>query len=145
MILDKLTPNYIIIGFEIGKIPSNIIEFIEDEVSEEHYKDLKVLVLVVLVILSILQIASLLLYLEIFELNFCNLNENTKKNIEERERLLPTDKYYSIITDNIQGDKISDIEDDNDSEIDMDGYRVSHTHNRNTVELTDGRDSSTIN
>ena len=145
MILDKLTPNYIIIGFEIGKIPSNIIEFIEDEVSEKHYKNLKVLVLVVLVILSILQIASLLLYLEIFELNFCNLNENTKKNIEERERLLPTDKYYSIITDNIQGDKISDIEDDNDSEIDMDGYKVSHTHNRNTVELTDGRDSSTIN
>ena len=142
MILDKLTPNYIIIGFEIGKIPSNIIDFIGDEDIDERYGELKIFVLVVLLILSILQIASLLLYLEIFELNFCNLNQNTKKNIEERERLLPTDQYYSIVNGNIEGDK---IEDDSDSEIDMEGYKVTRVHSRPSVELTDGRDSSSIN
>ena len=62
---------YIIIGFEIGKIPSNIIE-------TENDKKWVVLVL------SILQVLSLLLYLEIIEFNFCKLNKNTKKNIERR-------------------------------------------------------------
>ena len=71
VILDRLTPNYIIIGFEIGKIPSNIIE-------TENDKKWVVLVL------SILQVVSLLLYLEIIEFNFCKLNKNTKKNIERR-------------------------------------------------------------
>ena len=34
----------------------------------------------------IFQILSLLFYLEILEYNFCNLNENTKKNIRLREK-----------------------------------------------------------
>jgi hypothetical protein len=141
MILDKLTPNYIIIGYEIGKIPSNIVDFFGND-SYGDNKKLKVVVLVVLLILSILQIASLLLYLEIFELNFCSLNQNTKRNIEERERLLPTDKYYSIVDGNIEGDKVDDIEDDSDSEIDMDGYKVAHYNGRPSVEMSDGRDSN---
>ena len=71
------------------------------------------------------------------------MNQNTKKNIEERERLLPTDQYYSIVNGNIEGDK---IEDDSDSEIDMEGYKVTHRNSsRNSVEMTDGRDSNTIN
>ena len=71
VILDRLTPNYIIIGYEIGKIPSHIIE-------TENDKRWVVLVL------SVFQIISLLLYLEIIEFNFCKLNRNTKKNIERR-------------------------------------------------------------
>ena len=71
VILDRLTPNYIIIGFEIGKIPSNIIETENDKKR-------------VVLVLSILQVVSLLLYLEIIEFNFCKLNKNTKKNIERR-------------------------------------------------------------
>ena len=34
--------------------------------------------------LFVLQFISLLLYLEIIELNFCGLNKNTKRNIAER-------------------------------------------------------------
>ena len=33
----------------------------------------------------ILQFMSLMFFLEIFEYNFCNLNKNTKKNIDFRE------------------------------------------------------------
>ena len=37
------------------------------------------------ILFFIFQFLGLLVYLEIIELNFCNLNENTKKNIRERE------------------------------------------------------------
>ena len=73
LILDKLTPNYIIIGFEIGMIPSNLIG---NEGSDR----------LLVSIISVLQLLSLLFYLEILELNFCSLNENTKK-ILIKERL----------------------------------------------------------
>ena len=72
LILDKLTPNYIIICFEIGRIPSNLIKIESSG---------RLLVLIV----SVFQFLSLLFYLEILEFNFCSLNENTKKNIKERE------------------------------------------------------------
>ena len=32
------------------------------------------------------QFISLMFYLEIFELNFCSLNKNTRRNIEERQK-----------------------------------------------------------
>ena len=37
------------------------------------------------IILFVLQFISLLFFLEILEFNFCNLNLNTKKSIQERE------------------------------------------------------------
>ena len=37
------------------------------------------------ILFFIFQFLGLLVYLEIIELNFCNLNENTKKNIRDRE------------------------------------------------------------
>ena len=46
-----------------------------------------------------LQFISLLFFLEIFEFNFCNLNKNTKRNIEERS-LISIDVRESINTIN---------------------------------------------
>ena len=71
LILDKLTPNYIIICYEIGKIPSSLYYY-------EGWE--KWIALVV----AILQIISFLFYFEIFEFNFCSLNKNTKRNITKR-------------------------------------------------------------
>ena len=68
LILDKLTPNYVIIGFELGKIPTTLIT------TEGIYRW-------IVLVISIFQIISLLFYLEIFEYNFCSLNKNTKRNI----------------------------------------------------------------
>ena len=73
LILDKLTPNYVIIGYELGKIPTAFI--LSDGINRW-----------IILIISIFQIISLLFYLEIFEYNFCSLNKNTKRNILEREK-----------------------------------------------------------
>ena len=37
-------------------------------------------------ILFLFQFVSLMFYLEIFELNFCGLNKNKRRNIEERQK-----------------------------------------------------------
>ena len=71
IILNELTPNYVIIGYELGKIPISI--FANEGVNRW-----------IVLIVSIFQIISLLFYLEIFECNFCSLNNNTKRSISER-------------------------------------------------------------
>ena len=73
LVLYNLTPNYIIICFEMGKIPVTIA------INEGWERW-------VILIISIFQIFFLLLYLEIFEYNFCSLNKNTKRHISEREK-----------------------------------------------------------
>ena len=77
-ILDKLTPNYVIIFNQLGQIPSDLI-------SIKGYKFWPILFIVTL------QIFSLLFFLEIFEYNFCSLNKNTKKNIFKRQELIDYD------------------------------------------------------
>ena len=72
VILNEITPNYVIIGIETSKIPKSIMGI------EGNNKWL-------ILIVSILQIFSTLFYLEILEFNFCSLNKNTKKNIMKRE------------------------------------------------------------
>lgn len=63
-----LTPEFILISFTISRI-FNIV------MKNKAY---------VCLALFVLQFISLLLYLEIIELNFCGLNKNTKRNIAER-------------------------------------------------------------
>ena len=97
LIVSELTPNYCAIVYELGKIPTTIY-------SIEGYKKWIILVL------SIFQILSLLFYLEILEYNFCSLNKNTKKSIEDRV--------------NNQLDEGDNYDDD---EIDMKGYDISES------------------
>ena len=88
LVLNKLTPNHVIISFEIGKIPESIV------FNESNKRWLVLLV-------AIFQIIFLLFYLEIFEYNFCSLNENTKKNIEKRmmtESIIVNEDYEEKIT-----------------------------------------------
>ena len=75
--LNILTPNHLVIPFEIGKIISTIVSNIEN--GNTNFVDFLFL------IPFAFQIFSLLFYLEILECNFCNLNKNTKKNIQLRE------------------------------------------------------------
>ena len=135
MILNKLTPNYIIICYEIGKIPSNIKNFVNSDYYKFHIKN-KFLVLMGIIILSVLQVITLLFYLEIFEFNFCSLNKNTKKNIEERELMLTS---YNIGMDNYLVD--------DESNIVMKGYIIEEENRKTCSELTstEGRNSNVIN
>ena len=96
LILDKLTPNYVIISYEMGKIPASIV------VNESVERWL-------LLIISIFQIFSLLFYLEIFEYNFCSLNKNTKRLISEREKVESIfEKNYSVDQIIIEGYDVSE-------------------------------------
>ena len=71
--LNIFNPNYIFVCYEISKLPQILLmaDTINDWLS---------------IIPFSLQIIILLFYLEIFEFNFCNLNKNTKRCIQSRER-----------------------------------------------------------
>ena len=63
-------PNFILISFHLPEFIRMLIE----EDPDKYYS----------LIFFALQFISLMIYLEIIELNFCNLNENTKRNINQR-------------------------------------------------------------
>ena len=65
------SPNYILISFQFSKIVDVLMT--EEDVKKYYC-----------IIFFIFQLFFLMIYLEILELNFCNLNKNTKKNIEFR-------------------------------------------------------------
>ena len=64
------TPDYILISFTVSRILDIVIE-------SKKYECLA---------LFFLQFITLMFYLEIFEFNFCGLNKNTRRNIQEREK-----------------------------------------------------------
>ena len=74
------------ISYELGKIA----KILDGSKSDKKWYS---------IILFILQFIILLFFLEIFEFNFCNLNKNTKRNIEERS-LISIDVRESINTTN---------------------------------------------
>ena len=111
-ILNELTPNYAIIASELGKIPISII--LNEGINRW-----------IILIVSIFQIIFLLFYLEIFEFNFCSLNENTKRNISEREQRQKND-------DNSNNN-------DDGNEIIVRGYDITEGFNyrkESTIEMT---------
>ena len=67
------SPNFILISYHLSKFAKILIDLIKNE-PEKLY----------CIIFFAIQFFSLMIYLEIFELNFCNLNENTRKNIDLR-------------------------------------------------------------
>ena len=66
-------PNFILISYHLSKFAKILIDLIKDE-PEKLY----------CIIFFVIQFFSLMIYLEIFELNFCNLNKNTRRNIDLR-------------------------------------------------------------
>ena len=105
-ILKELTPNHVIIAYELGRIPSSIIQI--EGINKW-----------IILIISLFQIIFLLFFLEIIEYNFCSLNENTKRSILERER-----KQNNF-----------NNEDDKENEIILKGYDISAGFkNENNIE-----------
>ena len=78
------------------------------------------------IILFVFQFIILLFFLEIFEFNFCKLNENTKKNIEER----------GLTTMNMR-ESINSV-----NNIDIDGYTFNQENvgNSNEMQIINGVD-----
>ena len=67
------SPNFILISYHLSKFAKILIDLIKDEPEKLYY-----------LVFFAIQFFSLMIYLEIFELNFCNLNENTRRNIDLR-------------------------------------------------------------
>ncbi len=65
------SPTYILISYQFSKFIEVLID--KDEASKYYC-----------IIFFVIQLFFLMIYLEILEPNFCNLNKNTKKNIEFR-------------------------------------------------------------
>ena len=74
LIIDLFTPNHMLIPYVINKIKK--ILFNNPESDNTRFLCL---------IPFVFEMLSLLFYVEILECNFCNLNENTKRNIMLRE------------------------------------------------------------
>ena len=70
LILNYLTPNHMLIAYDLVKI----FIILNGKNEKKWYS----------IILFIFQFISLAFFLEIFEFNFCNLNKNTKRNINKR-------------------------------------------------------------
>ena len=104
-------PNYILISYHIAKFVNNIIDLIKGE-PEKLYS----------LIFFVLQFLSLMIYLEIIELNFCKMNENTKRNInlrglldmdgesDRKSTIIDINKDYYIDTSINDGQKDNNIE-----------------------------------
>ena len=84
--LEKLTPNHMMISYGISKFANNLIW------SQNRRKWYSI-------ILFLLQFIILFFFLELLEFNFCNLNKNTKRNIEKRG-LISMDMRESINSNN---------------------------------------------
>ena len=67
-------PNYILISYQFSKFVDVLIN--EPQTTKLYF-----------IIFFVFQLFFLMIYLEILEFNFCNLNKNTKKNIEFRSLL----------------------------------------------------------
>ena len=74
LILDNLSPNHILLSYEISKI---LVVLTAPNLDNKWISLIPIA----------FQLMSLLFYLEIFEYNFCNLNRNTKRNIQSREEI----------------------------------------------------------
>ena len=95
LIVEKLSPSYVMIGYEIGLLPSAIAIAMEEHI-----------LLWPLVIMFIVQFVCLLFCLEIFECNFCSLNKNTRKQIYQRAA--PQFRHVSNSTITFKGYDISE-------------------------------------
>ena len=107
LVLEKLTPNHMLISYEISKLSNVLI------MSESEYKWYSIIMFAFLIVV-------LMFFLEIFEFNFCNLNLNTKKNIREREKssMCMEESVGSINNGfEIEGYVVEDVNDSNNVDI----------------------------
>jgi hypothetical protein len=100
-------PNFLLICYQISKFVQVLID---EEAPGKYY----------CIIFFIVQFFSLMIYLEIIEINFCGLNKNTKRNIQIRsdnELLKQDDRDFSIGAININKDYAIDSKNVNDDNI----------------------------
>ena len=116
LIIYYFNPNYILISFQISKI----IQVLIDEEKEKYY----------CIFFFIFQFLALMIYLEIIELNFCGLNENTKSKINYRGQLELTEDFG-------RNSSIDNIELNKDYFLDTKDVNAIEMKTKNTLENED--------
>ena len=116
LIIYYFNPNYILISFQISKI----IQVLIDEEKEKYY----------CIFFFIFQFLALMIYLEIIELNFCGLNENTKSKINYRSQLELTEDFG-------RNSSIDNIELNKDYFLDTKDVNAIEMKTKNTLENED--------
>ena len=123
-----LSPEYIIISQNL----SNIFEIIYLLTSPDVFfnSDFNSNYIYCGLIFFVVQIFSLLIHFEILELNFCNLNKNTRKNIKLRmndELSERNDSHHSIDFD---GGYLFDNQDSNENnDLNVELYEIKYQYN----------------
>ena len=110
--LDYLTPNHMLIAYDINKV---FIVLNQSENSNKWYS----------IFLFLLQFFFLMFYLEILEFNFCNLNKNTKRNVDLR---IDNEKVFKEIKD------INDSKSERSDSFDIEGY-IMRKENKDNLEF----------
>ena len=108
------SPNYILISFQFSK-------FVDVLINESNSKKYFT------IIFFVIQLFFLMIYLEILELNFCNLNQNTKKSIDFRSTI---DSSGENGRDSTIGLGVVDINEDYSLDLSENGDK-----NNNNIEL----------
>ena len=108
------SPNYILITFQFSK-------FVDVLINESDAKKYFT------IIFFVIQLFFLMIYLEILELNFCNLNQNTKKSIDFRSTI---DSSGENGRDSTIGLGVVDINEDYSLDLSENGDK-----NNNNIEL----------
>ncbi len=106
--INLFDPNYLFVCYRISKIPTIFFN-----INNSSY--------LFSIIPLIVQIFALLFYIEFFEYNFCNLNQNTKKNIllREKKEKDEQDKNDDIIIELQHGYNLIENENETDEEKDL--------------------------
>ena len=107
-------PNYVLISFQFSKIADVLIN---ENGNNKYYS----------IIFFVIQLFFLMIYLEILELNFCNLNQNTKKSIDFRSTI---DSSGENGRDSTIGLGVVDINEDYSLDLSENGDK-----NNNNIEL----------
>ena len=84
VIYKKLSPIYHICMKRLGFLILDILVFINDIKNKDEYEHIDLILSVLNIILLFFYLFGSSVYLEFIELNFCNLNFNTRRKIRER-------------------------------------------------------------
>ena len=84
VIYKKLSPIYHICMKRLGFLILDILVFINDIKNKDEYEHIDLILSILNIILLFFYLFGSSVYLEFIELNFCNLNFNTRRKIRER-------------------------------------------------------------
>jgi len=86
VIYKKLSPIYHICMYRFNYLILDILGFINEMINDDNIKNIGITISILNILILFFYMFGSIVYLEFIELNFCNLNFYTKRNIKERSK-----------------------------------------------------------